>query len=123
MGRALLVLIWVASAARLEHWKGTGHQYEPDMHWTIDLVFDPEAAVGHRAGSIAYPSLGCSGELVREADEDGTIVLREHITTNPDHVCVDGGTMLLPQSRGKTFVWRWRWPGTTQQAADATLHR
>lgn len=110
--------------APVEHWTGTGEQFDDHSTWTIDLVFDTSRRRGEISGTIAYPSIGCSGELTREADRGDDLVLREHITNNAEHLCIDGGLMLIPRGgREDAFHWRWIDPATGEEGAEATLHR
>ena len=106
----------------IEHWTGTGREIADGTEWTMDLVFDASAPVGAHVGTIAYPSLHCSGELTREPDRGDDLVAREAITINLDHLCADGGAMIIPRHRGATFHWRWQFAGGSDGAA-ATLSR
>ncbi len=115
----------VAPRARvepIEHWTGTGHQWDDDSHWEMTLRLEPSAPVGGHFGWIEYPSLGCSGDLIREPDRGDDLIAREHITEDPEHRCVDGGMMVIPRHRGATFHWRWRYP-SGEEDADAELTR
>jgi hypothetical protein len=103
------------------HWRGTGDQYDIHEHWTIDTQLDLNGAVGTRVGTIAYPSLGCSGELVRETDIGGSRVVREHITRDPKHTCVDGGSVRFA-CKGGHLDYRYFYPDGTQ-CAVAILSR
>lgn len=86
------------------------------------LTLQPSAAVGEDLGTISYPTLACSGRVIREPDEHDTLIGRERITEDPDRRCVDGGAMIIPRVRGATFEWRWR-DANGQPGAEATLSR
>lgn len=86
------------------------------------LTLRPAAEIGEDLGTIAYPSLPCSGRVIREADEGDFMIGRERITDDPDRRCVDGGAMIIPRERGATFEWRWRDPSGVD-GAEATLSR
>ena len=106
--------------AEIETWTGTG--YQPDAgRWTIEMRINRAARVHERLGTIEYPSLGCSGELIRDLDRGVTIVAIEKLLVNPDGACVDGGTIVL-RDDGETLDWRWYYTNGTQ-GATSTLRR
>ena len=109
-----------AAPVARERWVGTGRQFDDDSTWDMVLEIDPSAAVGEQLGTIEYPSLPCSGHVIREPDDGHVIVGRERITDDPEHQCIDGGAMLIPRIRGSSFLWRWRNP-SGQDLAEATL--
>jgi len=106
-----------------ERWTGTGHQYDDDSYWEMALTIDPQARIGGEMGTIEYPSLGCSGVIIRDDDDGDDLIAREQITINPEHRCIDGGKMVIPRIRGASFHWTWRFPQSGQEDADATLTR
>ncbi len=86
------------------------------------LTLRPTADIGEDLGTITYPSLACSGRVIREPDEGDFMIGRERITDDPDGRCVDGGVMIIPRARGATFEWRWRDPAGVD-GAEARLSR
>ena len=112
----------ITSHRNVERWAGTGRQFDNGMSWDMVLTLRPGAEIGEDLGTISYPSLGCSGRVIREPDEGDSWIGREKITDDPDHRCVDGGAMLIPRGRGATFEWRWRHP-TGEDGAEAMLSR
>jgi len=112
-----------APKPQAERWVGTGHQYDDDSHWFIELVIDPTAQIGARLGTVRYPSLGCRGVLTRVSDRQGELVAVEHIVDDPDQHCIDNGQISIPRERGMSFRWRWRYPETGEEGADAQLDR
>lgn len=78
-------------------------------------------AVGGQLGTIEYPTLGCTGDLIREPDRGATIVAIERLQVNPDGSCVDGGTIVI-RDDGETLDWRWYYANGTQ-GATSTLRR
>jgi hypothetical protein len=103
-------------------WRGTGHQFEPDTTWTIAMTLDKEEAdVGQEAGTIEYPSLGCSGVLVRKADIGQQLVVEERITHNPHNECVARGEIHIYRNNDR-LVWNWYFE-TGEYGAEAKLTR
>jgi hypothetical protein len=88
----------------------------------MELTLRPSAEIGDDLGTISYPSLACSGRVIREPDEGDSMIGRERITEDPARHCVDGGAMIIPRARGATFEWRWRHP-TGEDGAAASLSR
>lgn len=83
------------------HWKGTAYQADIDEHWTIDARVDLTGVAGTKVGVVAYPSLGCSGEWIREKG----MIVREHITNDPKHTCLDGVAIEL-SCKGAQLAYR-----------------
>lgn len=86
------------------------------------LTLRPGAEIGDDLGTISYPSLSCTGRVIREADEGDLMIGRERITDDPERRCVDGGVMVIPRARGATFQWKWRFPDG-KDGAEAHLSR
>jgi hypothetical protein len=88
-------------------WRGIGQAYDTDEPVVIVMRLATTAPVGERIGVIAYPSLGCGGELIREReDRSGAFVVIEHLTENPEYRCSDGGTIRFTR-RGRELDWHW----------------
>ena len=87
-------------------WEGIGHQYDDDSDWEIVMRLHATAPVGEPIGTIEYPSLGCSSELVRKRERAGTFTVQERLLENPEERCIDGGTIQLHR-RGRSLEWRW----------------
>ena len=108
-------------AATVEIWTGVGVQPDAASEWTIEMRINRAAAVGSRLGTIDYPSLGCSSDLIRELDRGATIVAVERLRVNPENACVDGGTIVL-RDDGETLDWRWFYEDG-HEGASSTLRR
>jgi hypothetical protein len=102
-------------------WVGTGYQFDTQDTWTIDMTIRLDAKVGEKAGTIAYPSIPCSGELVRKPDVDGRFVVQERLTKNAGR-CVDLGTIRVV-CEGKNLEWKWFYPADGSYGANASLAR
>ena len=102
---------------------GVGRQYDDDSRWDIDLVIDPTAQIGGRLGTITYPTLGCRAELVRTPDRQGDLIAVEHMVVDPQQRCIDNGEIIIPRHRGLSFHWRWRYPDSGEEGAEADLTR
>jgi hypothetical protein len=103
-------------------WRGIGDQPDHGITWPVEIQFEKIAGVGSKVGTIKFGApLGCSGELVREEDEDDTLVLHENITSDPDAKCVDEATIKLTKNGDKVdAVWIYT---NGSQAASSTLTR
>jgi len=102
-----------------------GYQPDVDARMEVHMTLAPTAAVGARVGTIAYPSLGCSGELIRIASPPSELRAKEHLTTNRDDGCIDGGTVIVPVTPADdTLEWKWLFPsgaiGVTATLAKVT---
>lgn len=103
-------------AAVVGKWHGVGHQYEPVMDWDIVMTIEPgDTPTGKRIGTIEYPSLGCSGELIRLPEEGNTLVVQEQITNNPEQRCVPTGTIRFTHDDDK-LEWKWFFPNGNEGA-------
>jgi hypothetical protein len=85
-------------------WEGRGTQSDaPDVWWTISANIIG-GMPGGIIGTIAYPSLECTGELRLRAVEPTRMELAEHITSGR---CVDGIITLTPTpAGGLRYDWR-----------------
>lgn len=112
-----------AAAEAREIWRGVGHQFDDDSRWELVMTIDRSARVGALLGTIAYPTLGCSGVLERLPDRGPQLVALERMTDDPDHRCVDGGTITFQRAQaGETLDWTWAYP-TGERNASAVLTR
>lgn len=87
-------------------WEGIGHQYDDDSDWEIVMRLHATAPIGERIGTIEYPSLGCTGELLRTRERAGTFTVQERLLENPEERCIDGGTIQF-RRRPSGLDWRW----------------
>jgi hypothetical protein len=87
-------------------WEGIGRQYADEVDWEIVVRLHARAAIGEPIGAIAYPSLGCSGLLIRTRERAGTYTVQERLLENPEDRCIDGGTIQL-RRRAAGLDWRW----------------
>lgn len=98
-------------------WHGRGTQSDQPGEWTIaaNIIGGMPGGI---VGTIAYPSLGCSGELRLRSADAARMELMERITSGR---CVDGGIITLtPTSGGLRFDWRLEGSDVT---ATGTLSR
>ena len=79
-------------AALAGTWTGTVRQTDPALAVTVRISL----AVGHPAGTIAYPQLGCSGHLHLVSVLAGTFTLEQGITKGQQS-CDSGVVVLSPQ--------------------------
>ena len=100
-------------------WEGTLEQ-DGDSYPVVLELYEPQDDA--EAGTIAYPSLECSGTLELQDVHAGQIVVYEYLTVNEGQ-CVDGGEIEL------TFITRnelsYFYDGTAHDTADTagTLSR
>jgi hypothetical protein len=91
-------------ATFLGTWEGRGSQTDQEGDWTIraNLVGGQPGAI---IGTIAYPSLDCTGDLTLRLATPSSLEVVERITAGR---CVDGGTITLtPAGDGRLrFDWR-----------------
>jgi hypothetical protein len=102
-------------------WAGRGYQYNNNSSWDIDLALRP--GDGGIAGTIDYPSIGCSGELDLVSDEGQVLVVRERLTVNPRNICVDGGTIKVVMRVDGALDWRWYYDGGGEGASAVMTRR
>jgi hypothetical protein len=94
-------------AAVAGEWTGIGLQYDNQSDWPFEMTLRSDAAIGQVVGTIVYPSLQCTSELVREPEERGTLVMTERLTSGVG-LCVDAGKVRIPH-RPKLGKLDWRW--------------
>jgi eukaryotic-like serine/threonine-protein kinase len=75
-------------------WSGTVRQTDPVLAVTVRV----QLAAGSSAGTVAYPQLGCSGQLLLVSTAGGTYTLEQGIT-NGQQNCDNGVVMLTPQAK------------------------
>jgi hypothetical protein len=97
-------------------WSGTGVQYDTMGDWPFVMQLRGDAAVGEVVGTIAYPTLHCTSELIREPEERGTLVMTERLTSGAG-LCIDQGTVRFARRphAGK-LDWRWYLPDGSEGA-------
>ncbi|MBX3155497.1 MAG: hypothetical protein KF773_05830 [Deltaproteobacteria bacterium] len=100
-------------------WVGRGYQYNNNSSWDIDMAVDARSGTG----AIAYPELGCSGELYVERGDAWSLQVRERITVNPGNVCVDGGTIKLVMRADGALDWRYYYASGGEGAAAVMTRR
>lgn len=87
----------------LGEWDGRGSQDDPPGEWSIAVEI-VGGEPGGIVGTIAYPSLGCRGELRLRASTAVTMELKERITAGS---CLDGTVILTAQEDGRLrYAWR-----------------
>lgn len=104
--------------AFLGGWEGRGSRSDQPGEWTIsaDITGGEPGGV---VGTIAYPSLGCRGELRLIASSGVVMELAERITQGE---CVDGGTITLAAQEDGGLRYLWRKEGHPADA-EGTLRR
>jgi hypothetical protein len=108
-------------AALAGRWRGSGHQPDVHMDWDVTLTIDGTGPVGTKIGTVDYPTLGCSGEIVRRPDEGDLFVIHERILVDPERHCVPEGTLKFSLTGGSLeSTW---WYANGREAARGTLSR
>ncbi|HUY45739.1 MAG TPA: hypothetical protein VMV92_08440 [Streptosporangiaceae bacterium] len=75
-------------------WSGTVRQTDPALAVTVRV----QLTAGSSAGTVAYPQLGCSGQLLLVSTAGGTYTLEQGITSG-QRSCDNGVVMLAPQPK------------------------
>lgn len=104
-----------------ESWTGIGIQPDVSSEWAIEMRINRAAPVGTRLGTIDYPTLGCSSDLIRQPDRGAVIVAIEKLRVNPDNACADGGRIEI-RDEGETLDWHWFYVDG-HEGASSTLRR
>jgi hypothetical protein len=97
-------------------WSGKGNQTN-DTEWSILLSIVP-GSVNSVVGTIAYPSLGCGGELTLKQARNGSIELFENLTYGMDR-CVNRGTTVLKTTSNRRLKFTWFNSEGQQEATGA----
>jgi hypothetical protein len=100
-------------------WSGNGNQ-KNGTEWSILLSIVP-GSVDSVVGTIAYPSLGCGGELTLQQSKNGSIALLENLTYGMDR-CINRGTAILKITSSRKLGFTWFNPKGEQEAIG-TLRR
>jgi hypothetical protein len=85
-------------------WKGTGSQDDPPAEWSI-LIALTRGDIGETVGTIAYPSIGCGGELTLKQVNPDTIVVIEHMTYG--NLCTPRGRVTLERVGDSALEYAW----------------
>lgn len=104
-------------------WEGRGSQADPPGEWTIAATIMGGQPVGGLVGTIAYPSLNCTGTLTLLAASSNALELGERITAGP---CEDGGIITLTTLQDGRLRYQWRKesiPGATAEGMLARARR
>jgi hypothetical protein len=94
-------------------WEGRGSQSDQPGDWSIAATLTGGQPVGGLVGTIAYPSLSCSGTLTLRAASASRLELEERITSGP---CVDGGIITLTALDDGSLRYDWHKNGETMTA-------
>jgi hypothetical protein len=88
-------------------WEGRGSQTDQPGEWTIraHLVGGQPGAI---IGTIAYPSLDCTGDLTLRLATPTSLEVVERISEGE---CVDGGTITLTAAGDGRLRFDWRLEG------------
>jgi hypothetical protein len=92
-------------------WEGMGDQNN-DTSWNIRL------SVHSGIYSINYPSLSCGGYWTLSDSSAGAASFVEHITSDPEKHCIDGGTISIGKLDANRIQYHW---GLGSDQAGATL--
>ncbi|MEH1796494.1 MULTISPECIES: hypothetical protein [unclassified Nostoc] len=104
-------------AAYVGVWEGRGAQ--SNQEWSILMALTPgntKAIVG----TMAYPSLGCGGELTLRHINTQSIELSEKLTFVGN--CVKDGTVVLQPDSGETLQYKWFY-SNGKLAATGSVHK
>ncbi len=74
-------------------WSGMVRQTDPDLQVTVTV----QLTAGSSGGTVAYPQLSCSGQLVLGSAAGGTLTLNQTITSGQQN-CEDGVITLTQES-------------------------
>ncbi len=85
-------------------WKGTGSQDDPPAEWSI-LIALTQGNIGETVGTIAYPSIGCGGELTLKQVNPDTIVVIERMTYGD--FCTPRGRVTLERVGNSALEYAW----------------
>lgn len=99
-------------------WKGEGTQTGVSGGWSISIALKP-GKVGDTLGTIAYPSLGCGGELTLRSVNGDSIEVSEVITYGKE--CADSGIVTLKPIANHTVEYQWNSPNYPGIAASGTV--
>jgi len=80
-------------------WSGTIHQTNPSLSVSVRLALPG----GRRHGTLAYPQLGCTGQLALAATTHSVLTFRLAITSGRSN-CVGGVVRLAPHGNRMTFT-------------------
>ena len=87
-------------------WEGQGTQ-ENGIAWSILIALIP-GPQGSIVGTIAYPSIPCSGKLSFQGNSNNQIKLSETLTNTG--VCASGGAIALSPTTSNQLNFRWFHP-------------
>ncbi len=99
-------------------WKGEGTQTGLSGRWSISIALKP-GKIGDTIGTVAYPSLGCGGELSLRSVNADSIEVSEVITYGKE--CADSGIVTLKPIANHTVEYQWRSPNYPGIAASGTV--
>jgi SH3 domain-containing protein len=102
-------------------WAGYGRQFSPRQRWRLEMDINA-ATIGNVVGTIEYPSLRCSGELLLTSANEDRWTLRENITQGRGN-CVDGGSITMEIRESGQAQWNWYDPQGTLGAQGEVYRR
>jgi eukaryotic-like serine/threonine-protein kinase len=103
-----------APAALTGSWAGPIHQTDPQLTVSVRISLPPRSATG----TIAYPSLQCSGKLAIVSVGDGTLTLDQTISSGREN-CPDGVVKMASGPSG-TVAFTFLRPGGSNPAGTLT---
>lgn len=101
-------------------WEGRGSETDPPGEWTIAATIMGGQPVGGLVGTIAYPSLSCTGTLTLLAASSTALELGEQITAG---ACEDGGIITLTPLQDGRLRYEWRKESIPGATAEGMLSR
>lgn len=99
-------------------WKGEGTQTGLSSGWAIAIALKP-GNIGDIIGTIAYPSLGCGGELTLRSINADSIEVTEVITYGKE--CAATGIVALKPIANHTVEYQWSSPQYPGIVAKGTV--
>ena len=103
-----------APAALTGSWAGPIHQTNPQLTVSVRISLPPHSATG----TIAYPSLQCSGKLAIVSVGDGTLTLDQTISSGRENC--PNGVVKLASGPGGTVTFTFLRPGGSNPAGTLT---
>jgi len=89
-------------AALAGSWSGQVHQSAPALQVTVDVTL----INGSSAGTISYPALNCSGDLLLVSSTGGTLTMEQQISTGKQSC--DNGEVTLAEQANQTLTFSFK---------------
>lgn len=89
-------------------WKCTAEETDDSPRYPVTLNLS-KGEQGEVCGTVQYPSLNCSGNLICGAPREREAEYVEKITSGREF-CVDNGTVRMKRSNADAAEWQWFFP-------------